>query len=141
MRQWHEGDNASFSKTITEADVLLYSALSGDRSPLPLDPDSARDRPSGQRPAQGLLVASLISAVIGNRIPGPGADFLRQSLRFLRPAFQGDTVTATAAVTSYDRQRGLMVLETVCRNQEGEALVTGEVEIRCPPWDHSLQPG
>ncbi len=127
--QWKEGDSASFSKTITDADVLLFSALSGDVNPVHLDAEYARTTRFGRRVAHGLLIASLISAVIGSRIPGPGSIYVGQTLRFLRPVFLGDTITVTATITVYDREQKRMILETICRNQEGDAVITGEAEI------------
>ncbi len=130
MPEWKEGDSASFSKTITEADVVLYAALSGDINPVHLDAQYAATTRFGRRIAHGLLVAGLISAVIGNRIPGPGSIYAGQTLRFLRPVYLDDTITVTATIISYDRERGRITLETVCRNQEGEEVLRGEADIR-----------
>lgn len=133
MRQWREGDHESITKVITDADTMLFSCLSLDTNPLHLDPQYASATRFGKRIAHGLLVAGLISAVIGTKIPGPGAIYVGQTLRFLRPVYLGDTVTATATISSYDQQRGRMILDTVCRNQGGEEVLAGEAEIRYKP--------
>jgi 3-hydroxybutyryl-CoA dehydratase len=129
MAEWKEGDSATYSKTITEADILLFSAVSGDHNPMHLDAEYAKTTRFGKRIAHGLLVSGLISAVIGNKIPGPGAVYVSQLLRFLNPVFIGDTVTVTATISIYEKEKGRMILDTVCRNQDGDALISGEAEI------------
>jgi 3-hydroxybutyryl-CoA dehydratase len=139
MTQWKEGDSASFSKTITDSDVVLYAGLSGDTNPVHLDAEYASKTRYGRRIAHGLLVAGLISAVLGEKIPGPGAIYAGQTLRFMRPVFLGDTITVTATISQYDRDRGRMTLQTVCRNQAGEEVITGEADVRYRP-EPSVQP-
>jgi 3-hydroxybutyryl-CoA dehydratase len=133
VQAFGEGDTASFSKTITEADVVLYAGLSGDTNPLHLDAEYARSTRFGQRIAHGMLTAALISTVIGTKLPGPGAIYAGQTLRFLKPVFVGDTITATATVTAYNRERGRLTLATVCRNQRGDEVITGEADILYRP--------
>ena len=129
MTEFNEGDQASFSKTITEADILLYAAVSGDTNPLHLDAEYAKQTRFGGRIAHGMLTAGLVSAVIGTKLPGRGAIYAGQTLRFLAPVHIGDTVTATATLTAYDKARGRMTLSTVCRNQRGEEILTGEAQV------------
>lgn len=133
MVAWNEGDSASYSKTITENDIILFSNVSGDTNPLHLDADYASKTRFGKPIAHGMLVSGLISTVIGNKLPGPGAIYAGQNLRFLKPVYIGDTVTATATILAYNRERGRMTLETVCRNQDGKAVVVGEAEILYQP--------
>src|SRR5438874_2287083 len=106
MPEFNEGDSASFSKTITEADILLYSGVSGDTNPLHLNAEYARTTRFGQRIAHGMLTAGLISTVIGTKLPGRGAIYAGQTLRFLKPVFLGDTITAAVTLTAYNRERG-----------------------------------
>lgn len=129
MHRFEEGDSASFSKTITEADVVLYSGVTGDTNPMHLDAEFASKSRFGKRVAHGMLTAGLISTVIGTKLPGTGAIYAGQTLRFLGPVFLGDTITATATVTAYNRERGRLTLATECRNQRGEQVVTGEADI------------
>lgn len=125
------GDAAALSKTITEADVLLYSAVSMDTNPVHLDAEAARESPFGARIAHGMLSAGLISAVLGTRLPGPGTVYLEQSLQFRRPVFLGDTITARVTVSGFD-ERGRAQLETVCSNQDDEVVIRGNALV-IPP--------
>jgi 3-hydroxybutyryl-CoA dehydratase len=133
MREFNEGDTASFSKTITDADIVLYAGMSGDTNPIHLDAEYARNSRFGQRIAHGMLTAGLISTVLGTKLPGPGAIYAGQTLKFLQPVFVGDTITASATLTTYDRRRGRMTLETVCRNQRDDEVMTGEADVYYRP--------
>jgi 3-hydroxybutyryl-CoA dehydratase len=122
------GQTASVAKTITEADILLFAAVSTDTNPVHIDADAARRSRFGERIAHGMLSAGLISAVLGTRLPGPGTIYLSQTLKFLAPVKIGDTVTATAEVVALDPRRRRVTLHTVCTVGEtvvieGEALV------------------
>lgn len=130
------GDRASFTKTISEADVVLFAGVSGDTNPLHLDAEYARKTRFGARIAHGILTAGLISTVIGTRLPGTGAVYLAQSLKFLKPVYLGDTVTATAYVRQVrDRDDGgqVLTLETICVNQRGERVLEGEAKVLYQP--------
>jgi 3-hydroxybutyryl-CoA dehydratase len=133
MAEFNEGDSATFAKTITEADILLYSAVSGDTNPLHINAEYAAQSRFGQRIAHGMLTAGLISAVIGTKLPGPGAIYMSQTLRFVAPVYLGDTVTATATITAYDRKKRRMTIETVCRNQRQEDVLSGEALVLYRP--------
>lgn len=125
MTKFKEGSTASFTKTITEADVVLYAGISGDTNPLHLDSEYARESRFGQRIAHGMLTAGLISTVIGTKLPGPGAIYMSQTLKFVAPVYLGDTVTAIATIMSWDGGKGPMAIETVCVNQRKEEVLTG----------------
>ncbi len=88
------GQSADFSKMVTEADVVRFAEITGDRNPVHLDAAYAERSPFGGRIAHGMLTASFISTVLAMRLPGPGTIYLSQSLRFLRPVRLGETVTA-----------------------------------------------
>lgn len=122
------GHTAAFSKTVTDADIVLFAGVSGDTNPVHLDADYAAGTMFKERIAHGMLTAAFISAVLGARMPGPGSIYLSQSLRFKAPVHIGDTVTAEARVTAIDAARRRVTLATVCRVRdkvvvEGEALV------------------
>ncbi len=120
------GDRATFSKTITDADLLLFAAVSGDQYGLHVDEEYAKTTRFGRRIAHGMLTASLISASNGMLLQKPGGISLAQTLRFLRPVYVGDTITAcTEVVEILTRQRRLRC-RTTCSNQRGELVVEGE---------------
>jgi 3-hydroxybutyryl-CoA dehydratase len=110
-----KGMSAVFSKTITEADLLMFAGVSGDTNPIHLDQDFASRSMFEGRIAHGMLTASLVSTVLGTKLPGPGAIYVTQSLRFLAPVRIGDTVIARAAVAELNHERGRVTLETTCR--------------------------
>ncbi|HEX9670159.1 MAG TPA: MaoC family dehydratase [Thermoanaerobaculia bacterium] len=123
------GQSASFSKTIGEVELALFVALSGDVNPLHVDEEFARWTFFGGRIAHGLLSASLLSTVIGTLLPGTGAIYKSQSLRFLRPVHPGDTLTATVEVRDLDRAQGDLHLATRVANQRGEPVIEGEAVV------------
>ena len=118
------GMTASTRKTITEADILLYSAVSTDTNPVHIDAEAAAAGPFGQRVAHGMLTAGLISAVLGTRLPGPGSIYLAQTLRFRAPVKIGDTVTATVEVTDINVEKKRATLKTVC-SVAGKPVIEG----------------
>jgi 3-hydroxybutyryl-CoA dehydratase len=123
------GQTASLSKTITEADILLYSAVSMDTNPLHLDAEFAKNSVFGQRIAHGMLSAGLISAVLGTRLPGPGAIYLRQELRFTAPVTIGQTVKATVEVMELDPTKKRVTLRTTCTVGD-TTVIEGEATVR-----------
>lgn len=123
-----EGMSASFSKTITEADIILFAGASGDNNAIHINEQFAKTTPFGGRIAHGFLTASTISAAIANRLPGPGTVYMSQQMNFLAPVRPGDTVEATVTVKEMVRDRARVTLRTVCKVNdtvvvEGEALV------------------
>jgi 3-hydroxybutyryl-CoA dehydratase len=125
------GQTASLSKTITEADILLFSAVSMDTNPVHLDAEIAKSSVFGERIAHGMLSAGLISAVLGTRLPGPGTIYLNQSLRFRAPVKIGATVTATAEVTALDAAKKRATLKTTC-TVAGKVVIEGEALVQVP---------
>lgn len=123
------GDSASYTQTISEAHVALFIGAVGDTNPLHVDAEYAKKSRFEARIAQGILVAGLISTAIGTRLPGPGAIYLGQSLRFLKPTYLGDTITATVTVRAIRPDKPILSLETVCTNQKGERVIEGEATV------------
>ncbi len=122
------GMSASTGKTITEADIQMFATVSTDTNPVHMSEEAAAATPFHHRIAHGMLSAGLISAVLGNRLPGPGTIYMSQSLRFRAPVRIGDTVTATAEVTALDVVKRRATLKTTCMVGDrvvidGEALV------------------
>lgn len=125
------GLSARFSKTIGEGDISMFAGVSGDTNPLHLDEEFAAACRFGVRLAHGMLSASLISTVIGTRLPGPGCLYMGQNLRFLAPVMIGDTVRAEVTVQSIDEPKARVVLETLCK--VGDTIVIdGTAEVWVP---------
>jgi len=125
------GMTRHLTKTVTDRDIELFAEVSTDRNPVHLDDDYARDTIFEGRIAHGMLTAGLISAVIGEQLPGHGTVYLGQSLKFLAPVRPGDTVTATVSVLSIDHARRRVTLETHCA--VGKTLVLkGEALVLAP---------
>ncbi len=125
------GDKASTGKTITEADILLFAAVSTDMNPVHLNAEAAKSSLFKERVAHGMLSAGLISAVLGTRLPGPGTIYLSQTLRFRAPVKIGDTVTATVEVTALDAEKKRATLRTIC-TVGGKPVIEGEAVV-IPP--------
>lgn len=123
------GDTASLSKKITDDDIRAFAAVTTDHNPVHLDDDFARETKFGRRIAHGMLGASLISAVLANQLPGKGTVYLSQTLQFLAPVYPEDTVTARVTVTKVRADKPIVTLETVCFNQQDEALIKGEAVV------------
>lgn len=122
------GMQASFAKTISEADIVMFAGASGDNNAMHINEDFARTTPFKGRIAHGMLTASVISAAIAGRLPGPGTVYLSQSLRFKAPVRPGDTVHATVTVKELFPEKSRVALTTVCTVADkvvidGEALV------------------
>lgn len=119
---------ATFSKTITEADIVLFAGVSGDNNAVHVNEEFAATTRFGGRIAHGFLTASVISAAVANRLPGPGTVYLSQQLQFRAPVRPGQTVHATVTVSAIDTARRRVSLDTVCRVGDtvvidGQALV------------------
>ncbi|MGO4939904.1 MaoC family dehydratase [Fundicoccus sp. Sow4_D5] len=125
------GQSASFTKTVTETDVVLFAGISGDLNPAHVDEVSAKQSMFKGRVAHGILGASFISAVLGMQLPGPGSIYLSQDLKFLKPIYFNDTVTATVTIKEIDR-RGRITLDTSLTNQDGKQLISGEAHVQPP---------
>jgi 3-hydroxybutyryl-CoA dehydratase len=125
------GQTASFGKTVTEADILMFAAVSGDTNPVHINAEAAAATPFGERIAHGMLSAGLISAALGTRLPGPGTIYLSQSLKFRAPVKIGDTVTATVEVTALDVAKRRATLATTCR-VGGKPVIEGEAVVMVP---------
>jgi 3-hydroxybutyryl-CoA dehydratase len=125
------GMSASFAKTVTEADIVLFAGISGDTNPVHINAEFAAGTMFKSRIAHGMLSAGFISAVLGTKLPGMGAIYMSQSLKFKAPVRIGDTVKATATVTEVIVAKKRVVLSTVCT--VGETVVLeGEATLMVP---------
>lgn len=119
------GDAAEFTKTITEADVVLFAGITGDLNPAHVNQVWAENTRFKARIAHGMFSGGLISAVLGMYLPGPGSIYLSQELKFLAPVYMGDTLTARAEVQELIEDKNRVCLKTTCRNQDGTVVVDG----------------
>ena len=126
------GESASLSHTVTQRDIDLFAAATGDVNPAHVDPAYAATDMFHHVIIHGMWGAGLISAVLGTRLPGPGTIYLSQDLRFRHPVGIGDTITATLTVREKKPERGDVTLDCVCTNQDGKAVITGTAETRAP---------
>jgi len=125
------GQTASFAKTITEADILMFTAVSGDTNPVHIDAEAAAKSMFKQRIAHGMLSASLISTVLGTRLPGPGTIYMAQNLKFRAPVTIGSTVTATVVVTALDPAKKRATFSTTC-TVAGKPVIEGDATVMVP---------
>lgn len=125
------GDNGTFSKTLTESDVFSFANTSGDFNPLHIDEEYARRSVFEHRIVHGILTAGIISTVLGSEIPGVGTVFVELHIRFLKPVFFNDTVTATATVTEIINPKRVRLL-VACRNGKGEDVALGNAVVMPP---------
>ncbi len=136
MEDLEVGMSAVYGRTIAEGDVSLFAGLCGDDNPLHVHEEFAsRSRFEG-RIVHGAHTASLISAVLGTRLPGPGAIYLSQNSRFRAPVRIGDTVNVQATVTDIDRGRNQATIATVCSVGE-TVVIDGEARVWVPSRERS----
>ena len=121
----------SLQKRVTDADIAMFATVTTDHNPVHLDESYAQDTIFGGRIAHGMLTAGLISAVIGEQLPGHGAVYLGQTLRFLAPVRPGDMVLAEVEVTAIDHAKRRVTLDTRCL-VDGKKVLVGEALVLAP---------
>jgi acyl dehydratase len=126
------GQTATYSKTLTEDDLALFAATSGDVNPVHLDAEFAAESMFKQRIAHGMWTGGVISAAIALELPGPGTIYLGQSLSFRAPVVLGDTITVTLEVTAKQDDKKFVTMSCVATNQKGKAVVKGEAQVLAP---------
>lgn len=129
ISNWKVGDERVLTREVTRERILKFVEISGDRNPVHLCEAIAAKTRFKKCIAHGMLSASFISTLIADAIPGPGAIYLSQSLRFVRPVFPGDSVTVKATVKRIEEEESIMTITTVCYNQHGKEVITGEAEV------------
>jgi 3-hydroxybutyryl-CoA dehydratase len=125
------GMSASYSQTITDADIKSFAGLSGDHNPVHVDAEYAAASRFGKRIAHGLMSAGFFSAIFGMRIPGPGCVYVSQTLNFLRPVYIDDTVVAEVIVTQVNLEKKRVMFDTLCK-VKGKRVISGSAEIYIP---------
>ena len=126
------GQTASYSRLITEKEVLLFAAATGDVNPAHLDAEFAAGSVFKERIAHGMLTGGVISAALALVLPGPGTIYLGQSLRFERPVKLGDELTARLEVSAKRDDKGFVTLECEVINQHGKTVASGTAQVMAP---------
>ncbi len=122
------GYKTTHTKTVTETDIVLFAAVSGDLNPVHVNEEYAKKTFFGGRIAHGVIAISLLSAAMA-KLPGL-VILLNHSSRFLKPVRIGDTLTAVGEVTEVRKDKGIVTLKNTCTNQKGEVVVEGETTVR-----------
>lgn len=131
FNEFSVGQAATYSRTISETDIVLFAGVSGDDNPVHLNEIYAAESMFKGRIAHGMLTASYISTVIGTRLPGPGTIYLGQNLKFRAPVRAGDTVTATVTIKEIDPVKRRLSLTTVCTVGD-TTVVEGDAVVMLP---------
>ena len=126
------GETAFQVKTISERDIELFGEITNDYNPAHFDSEYAKGTMFKKRISHGMLIGSLFSKVFGMDLPGRGSIYLTQSLRFRRPVYFGDIITATVKVIDIDLMKNRVRFECIATNQNGVVVVLGEAEIMPP---------
>lgn len=126
------GDTATFGKTLTEADAYQFSGIIGNFNPLHVNKEFCTKTKLGERVVPTILVASMVSKILGTQLPGNGTVHVSQEMEFIKPVFIGDTVTCRVEVTCVDGKANRVWFDIVCINQKGEIVAQGETEA-IPP--------
>lgn len=126
------GDSASLARTLTYKDIEVFAIMSGDVNPAHVDEAFAQSDMFHKIIAHGMWGGALISTVLGTQLPGPGAIYLGQSLRFRRPVGLGDTITVTVKVMAKDEEKHRVTLDCQATNQRGEMVISGVAEVIAP---------
>ena len=126
------GQHATSQRTVTSHDVVLFAAVTGDLNPVHVDEGYATQSQFGARIAHGMLTAGFISATMAMQLPGPGAVYLSQTLRFLRPVRINDTVTTRVEIIGVESATRQLTVATTVSNKLGKRIVEGEAVVLIP---------
>lgn len=126
------GQTATYSKTLSERDLVLFAEVSGDINPVHLDPEFAASTMFGERIAHGMWTGALISAALALQLPGPGTIYLGQTLSFRAPVKLGDTITVKLTVTEKRDDKKFVTLDCEATNQHGKTVAKGPAQVIAP---------
>lgn len=139
MSELSVGLSKTYSKTLTEQDVILFAACSGDVNPVHLDKAYAATTPFGEPIAHGMWTGALISAAVATQLPGPGSVYRSQTLSFKHPVKIGDCVTVRLTVSDIKERVKLVILDCEAHNQDGKLIAKGVAEVIAPSEKQVLQ--
>ena len=127
--EFQVGDTEWIRRTLCEADIANFAGVSGDFNPLHTDEEYAQKTMFKGRIAHGFLISTLITNIVGNKLPGPGSVYLKQDFRFLAPVRAGDTITAEVEVVEKIEEKQRLRLKTTCTNQDDKVVLDGEALV------------
>ena len=125
------GMSATYARTVTEADIVLFAGVSGDTNPVHLNHEYAFTTMFGGRIAHGMLSAGYISTALGTKLPGPGCIYMAQNLKFKAPVKAGDTVRATVTITEIITEKKRVTLSTICTVSD-KVVIEGDATVMVP---------
>lgn len=129
MRKFEMGQSAKVKVQVTDAMIRGFAEISGDRNPVHLDDEFAKTTRFGRRIAHGMITGALISRALATELPGPGAIYLGQSLRFVAPVYVDEEIEIHLRITQVKEEKGILTIETLARRLNGEPLATGEATV------------
>ena len=132
IEQLQIGETAEFSKTVTETDIAMFAAISGDFNPVHVDAKYAAASPFGARVAHGPLTLALCAGILGMRLPGLGTVAVSNRIDYRLPVYIGDTITARVEVAELDRERNRATMAITWTNQDGALVADGEAIVKPP---------
>ena len=130
FNELYVGQKASVQKTFTDSDLRAFAEVSLDTNPIHLDEEYAKTTIFGRRIVHGILTSGLISAVLANKLPGPGTIYLGQELKFTAPVFLGDTITAECEIAEIREDKHSVKLNTTFYNLDGKVVVAGMATVK-----------
>jgi 3-hydroxybutyryl-CoA dehydratase len=130
FNELYVGQKASVQKTFTAADVTAFAGISLDVNPIHMSDKYAESTIFGKRIVHGILTSGLISAVLANKLPGPGTIYLGQELKFVSPVYLGDDITAEVEIVEIRDDKKIIKLDTTCYNQDGKKVITGLATVK-----------
>lgn len=126
------GDSATLSRTLTMEDIQLFAVMSGDVNPAHVDEEFAKSDMFQKIIAHGMWGGSLVSTILGTKLPGPGAIYLGQTFRFKRPVAPGDTITVSVTAIEKNAEKNRITFDCECVNQRKEVVISGQAEVIAP---------
>ena len=130
------GDRASIIKRFVDEDILIFSELSNDKNPIHLDSNFASKTNFGRKIVHGMLIASLFSGLLGEKLPGKGTIYLGQTITFIKPVFINEEVTASVEIQYIRKDKPIYTLKTICETKLNGIVVDGEAIVK-----NSIQSG
>lgn len=127
------GQKANITRSFSEEDVKDFARLSGDYNPIHIDPEFAKNTVFGQRIVHGVLVSSLFSNLLAEKVPGKGSIYLGQTFKFKKPVFFDQSITASVEVINVREDKPIVTMSTICKNEQGEELISGEAVLMFNP--------